>query len=262
MFTTIKAFLTTILYAPLFNLLFLLITWLPGESLALGIISLTILVRLLLLPVSAQAVRSQKEMQAIQPEVDKINEKYKDDIQERQKHLLQLYQDHNVNPYKSCLPLIIQLPILIILYRVFIKGVQHTDFALLYSFVPRPEMLNTMFLGISLEQSSLILALAAGAFQFIQTWQMNQRQKAHLPQSTKNTEEVDPSKAAQQIGSKLAYVMPLVTIFIAMRLPSALAIYWIITTIFAIVQQFIIFRTKPQVAQPHVAVSVKRPEEK
>ncbi|MCA9388946.1 membrane protein insertase YidC [Candidatus Berkelbacteria bacterium] len=262
MITSIKSFLTAILYAPLFNLLFLLIHWLPGESLALGIISLTALVRLLLLPVSAQAVRSQKETQAIQPEIDKLNEKFKDDPQEKQKQLLQLYQDHNINPFKSCLPLLIQLPILLILYRVFIKGIQHTDFSLLYSFVPQPQFLNTTLFGINLEESSLILALIAGAFQFIQTWQIQRRQKAHLPKSDKPAQEIDPTKAAQQVSNKLAYIMPVFTIFIAMTLPSALAIYWIITTVFAIAQQFVIFRTHPEVAQPHVAVSIKRPQEK
>ena len=85
----------------------------------IAIIILTILVRLILLPLTLKQEKSMKKMRDIQPELDKLKEKYKDKPQEFQKATAEIYKEHNVNPLAGCLPLLIQMPIFIALYYVF-----------------------------------------------------------------------------------------------------------------------------------------------
>lgn len=263
MIASLKALGTTLFYQPLFNLLFWFVAILPGESLGLGIIALTALVRLILLPSSAAAVKSQREMTALQPKIDEIRQQYKDKPEQMNEKLLGIYQEHKVNPLGSCLPLLIQLPILIVLYRVFLEGVHPENFDLLYSFVPVPEAINTMFLGADLQSPSLVLALIAGGLQFVQTWQLmnraqQQKDEKKLPADEQPKEGADATKAVEAFTGKITYFMPLVTVFIAMSLPSALAIYWAVTTIFSIGQQWYMIRTQPALPHKHpVTVSVR-----
>ncbi|MEK7184470.1 MAG: YidC/Oxa1 family membrane protein insertase [Patescibacteria group bacterium] len=249
--------LTTVFYQPFYNLLFFLISVLPGESLGLGIIALTFLVRLLLLPTSAQAVRAQRELQALQPEIDALRTTYKDQPEELNKKIFALYQEHKVNPLGSCLPLLIQLPILLILYRVFISGINGEHLDLLYSFVPAPEHLQTLFLGVDLHTPSILLAVLSGALQFIQTWQLMRKQPKPAAAVTDVKKEPTAEETTARISRSMAYIMPLLTIYIGTRFPAGLAIYWIVTTLFSIVQQWWLFRTKPSLVTPHVTVQIR-----
>lgn len=251
--TALKDLFTTLFYQPLYNLLFFFVSVLPGESLGLGIVALTVFVRLLLVPSSAQAVRAQRELAVLQPKVDELRAELKDKPEEMNRKLLALYQEHNVNPFGACLPLLIQLPVLLILYHVFINGIHPENFGLLYAFVPTPSALSTSFLGIELALPSLTLAVLAGALQFVQTWQLMNRR---APGATKR----DPAAAAaEQVSRRMMYVMPLITVVAAATLPSALGLYWVVTTIFAIGQQYWILRTHPEVATPHIAVQIRPP---
>lgn len=258
MLAAIGNFFHQLFYVPLFNVLVLFVAILPGDSLGLGIIAVTILVRLALLPSSAQAVRAQRELAVLQPKIDEIRAQYKDAPEELNKRLISVYQDHNVNPLGSCLPLLIQLPILYILYRVFLDGITPETLGQLYSFIPTPGTINTVLLGIDLHQSSLLLALLAGALQFIQTWQLQAKRSQTQPKPALPAGD-SASKVAAQLSSRMLYFMPLLTVFIAATLPSALAIYWIVTTLFSIGQQWWILKTQPAVATPHIAVSIKSP---
>lgn len=250
--TAIKDLFTTIFYQPLYNLLFFFVSVLPGENLGLGIIALTVLVRLLLVPSSAQAVRSQRELAVLQPKIDELREKYKDNPEELNKRMLAIYQEHNVNPFGACLPLLIQLPVLLILYRVFVNGIHPDNFAQLYAFIPAPTALSTQFLGVDLAVPSIALAALAGALQFIQTRQLMSKRPT-------STSKKDPAAAAaEQMSRRMMYVMPLITVVAASTLPSALALYWVVTTLFAIGQQWWILRTHPEVATPHVAVTIRK----
>lgn len=254
MFDSLKSLGTTLFYQPLFNLLFGFVALLPGESLGYGIIALTVFIRLLLMPSTAASVRSQREMMALQPKIDEIRAKYGDKPEELNKRLLAVYQEHKVNPFGSCLPLLIQLPVLWVLYRVFFTGIHPQNFDLLYSFVPAPESLNTMFLGVDLQNPSLAFALIAGALQFGQTWQlMRQRQqekdRRQLPKNEKLSAQDEATRAAEQMSSRMMYFMPLLTVFITATLPAALGLYWIVTTVFSIGQQWYLIRRQP--ALPH-----------
>ena len=252
-----KALLTSIFYQPLYNLLFWFVLILPGESLGLGIIALTILVRLLLMPLSAQGVRAQRELQVLQPEIDKLRTEFKDQPDELNKKIFALYQEHKVNPLGSCLPLLIQLPVLILLYRVINSGIQASHLELLYRFVPAPEHLSTIFLGINLAKPSILLAIVSGLLQFVQTWQLMRRQK---PAKTTELATTDAPKPAvdqsQKMSQMMAYLTPLLTVYIGTRFPAGLAIYWVMTTLFSIAQQWWLFR-KPSIATPHVSVQIR-----
>jgi len=222
------------LYRPLFNGLIWLYNIIPGHDLGIAIIVLTILIRLVLYPFSQKAIRSQKSMAKLQPEIQEIRKKYKDK-QEQAKATMDLYKKHKINPISGCLPILIQFPILIALYRVFFTGLDPQKLDGLYSFVARPEALNLMFLGVvDLSQRSIVLALLSGLFMFIQS-------KIIMPK--KMTQQKDGLKIggldfSSLISQQMTYFMPLITVFIAWSLPAALPLYWVVITLFGIIQQY------------------------
>ena len=230
-----------ILYQPLFNVLIFLIWLIPGHNVGWAIIILTVIVRLALLPSSLKATRQQKHMQDLQPHIQEIQTKYKDDKKKLSEELMAFYRRNKVNPLGSCLPLLIQLPILIVLYYVFINGLSTDHFSLVYNHWPRPEFIRTFFLGIDLAKpDKFILPIIAGALQFYQAWQITPKNK---PQ---------PGQEMQSMISKqMLYLMPIFTVFIAGRFPAALPLYWIITTLFSIGQQWWVFREEKIIAVFH-----------
>lgn len=233
--SSIKYFLKLILYQPLFNALIFLIWLIPGHSVAFAIIVLTIIIRLILVPSSLKASRAQVRMRNLQPEIQKIQAKYKDDKQKQSQALMEFYKTNKINPLGSCLPLLIQFPILIVLYYVFINGLDTSHFDLLYSSVPRPEFINTMFFGLDLAKPDRwILPVIAGALQYFQTRQL-------MPPAQKGTQDTQA-----MISKQMMYLMPLFTVIIAGKLPAALPLYWIITTIFGIAQQWWVIRETPK----------------
>jgi len=227
----IKSIVKTILYQPLFNVLIFLVWLIPGHNVAWAIIILTIIIRIILLPSSLNATRQQKRMRDLQPKIQELQEQFKDDKQKQSQELMKFYRANKINPLGACLPLLIQLPILIILYYVFLNGLNTDRFDLLYSFTPHPETIKTVFLGIDLSKPErFVLPVIAGILQFVQGWQI--------------TPKVQPKKGQQMqtmISKQMLYLMPVFTIFIAGKLPAALPLYWIITTAFAIVQQWWVF---------------------
>jgi YidC/Oxa1 family membrane protein insertase len=176
-------------------------------------------------------------MQAIQPEISRIRKEIKDQ-QEQGKALMALYKKEGVSPFGSCLPLLIQFPIVIVLYRVFQAGVNESHFNLLYSFTPHPEKINQFFLGVNLSKPDLwVLPILAGASQFVLSYLMAQKIKNNKIKAVKpatGTPEFDPM---QMMNKQMIYFFPLITVFFARSMPSAVAIYWIVTTVFGIFQQ-------------------------
>jgi YidC/Oxa1 family membrane protein insertase len=235
--TFIKKILKAILYRPLFNALIFLVWLVPGHYVGVAIIVLTIIIRLILLPSSLKATRAQKKMRDLQPEIQKLQAQYKDDKQKQSQELMKFYQQNKINPLGSCLPLLIQLPILLILYYVFRNGLNTARFDLLYPFMPRPEFINTSFFGLNLSQPDRwILPVIAGILQFIQGWQLTPPKQPGQQQDM-----------SVMVSKQMLYLMPVFTIFIGGRLPSALVVYWIITTLFAIGQQWWVFREKSNI---------------
>jgi YidC/Oxa1 family membrane protein insertase len=228
-------FLKVILLKPLFNALILIALIMPGQSLGWAIIILTIIIRLILVPSTNSATKAQKKMKKLQPKLQKIKEQYKDDKAAQGQKTLELYRKYKINPLGSCLPILIQLPILYILFYIFrIIGQQGHRFDLLYAWVPQPEHLNMIFLGIDLSQPDVwVLPITAGALQFISAWQMK-------PQDDKKKEP----DFATTLTRQMLFLFPLMTIWFARMFPAALPLYWATSTAFLIIQQQIILRKK------------------
>jgi len=227
-------FFNTILYNPLYNILIFLAWLVPGHSIGWAIIILTIIIRLLLWPNSIKAARAQVKMQAIQPEINRLRKEVKDQ-QEQGRALMALYKKEGVSPFGSCLPLLIQMPIIIVLYQVFRAGINESNFSLLYSFVPHPETINQYFLGVNLSKPDLwVLPILAGLTQFALSYLMQPKVALNSKENDDKPKEMDPMQMANK---QMVYFFPLITIFFARSMPAALSVYWVVTTLFGIIQQ-------------------------
>lgn len=228
-----------VLYQPLFNALVLLYEYLPGHDFGLAVIALTVGIRLIFYPLGIRAIKSQKALQELQPKIQEIQKKYKNEKEKQAKATMELYKKEKINPLSGCLPLLIQLPILIALYRVFWKGLQPEAMTHLYSFVPHPGIIDPSFFGIlNLAQPSIILALFAGITQFFQTKMMTPK----TPKAKKS--EGQMSQFSGMMQKQMLYFFPIFTVLILWKLPSAIAIYWIVTSVFSIFQQLLIFKPR------------------
>src|SRR6185369_6752793 len=164
---------TTFIYNPLYNALVILmnaahyVSWVDAGMI---VIILTIVVRLILFPISKKAARTQVIMKTVEPELAAIKAKYKDDKQAQAVHTMAFYKEKKINPFSSVLLLLIQLPIIIALYRIFYNtgfSTVHTE--LLYSWVSVPPAISTHFLGlIDVASKSWILAVLAAVSQYFQ----------------------------------------------------------------------------------------------
>ncbi len=207
----------------------MLYEYLPGHDFGIAVIALTVLIKFALYPLGAKGIKSQKSLSELQPRIKEIQLKHKDNKEEQTKAMMALYKEKKMNPFSGCLPVLIQLPILIALYRVFWKGFQPEQVALLYSFVPDPGVINAFFLGIiDLAKPNLILAVLAGIFQFFQVKMISPKTKSKKKQD---------AGFSGQMQKQMQYFMPAFTIIILFRLPSAIGLYWIVITLFTIIQQ-------------------------
>jgi YidC/Oxa1 family membrane protein insertase len=176
-------------------------------------------------------LRSQKQMQEIQPKLKEIQEKFKDDKQAQSQAMLQLYREHNYNPFSGCLPLLVQIPILLAVYRVLINGFQPETLDLLYSFVARPEAINSITMGfLDLSLKNPLLAIISGGLQFIQM------------RKTSPKRADTGSDQAAMMTRQMLYFFPIMIIVIAWNLPAGLVLYWTTTTLFSIFEQTLVFK--------------------
>ena len=223
-----------VLYKPLFNALILLYDIIPGHDLGIAIIVLTVIIRFLLYPLSQKAIKSQKSLTELQPKIKEIQKKYKDKA-EQAKATMDLYRQYKINPMSGCLPILIQLPILIALYSVFYTGLDPERLNGLYGFVVRPEVLNPMFLGaINLSERNIPLALLAGFLMFVQSKMMMSKSSPLKTQGTK----IGKTDFSSMMSHQMTYLMPIVTVFISWTLPAGLPLYWAVITLFGIIQQY------------------------
>lgn len=224
-----------VLYQPLFNGLILIYQYIPGHDFGIAVIILTIIIRLLLYPSSLQSIKSQKALSELQPKIQEIQRKYKENREKMAKEVMELYKKEKINPIAGFLPLLIQLPLLIALFLVFKSfenGFDPNEFEMLYSFVSSPTDLNPVFLGVInlANKGSLFLALLAGAAQFLQTKMLTSQAKH--PQKKSND-------FAQIMQKQMMYIFPIFTVYICWSLPSAIALYWLTTALFSVGQQHI-----------------------
>lgn len=236
---------STLFYEPLYNALIFLVGTLPGSSVGLAVITLTVLVKFALYPLSQKSVNTQAKMRSLEGELSAIKEKWKNDKERQARETMELYKKHNVNPFSGCLTVLIQLPIIIALYFVFLKGLA-PEGGVLYSFVTFPEQMNMMFLGlIDLGAKSIVLAVLAAVAQYFQT-------SLTLPKSKSPSAGSEVSFAdefSKSMNMQMRYILPVFIGFIAYTTSAAVALYWIVSSLFSIGQEFIV-RWKMKAALP------------
>ena len=227
-----------------YNLLVFFAYLIPGHYVWIAIVIITVILRLIFVRSSVTMARTQKKQKAMQGKMDAIKDKHKDDKAAQQQALMALYKEEKFNPLSSCLPSIIQIVVLIGFYGVFtgigLAGEVKTD--LIYSFVPKPEYLNTSFFGLDLTQKisdlvrgggaglwALAFPLVAGGLQLVLSLQM----KAVQPKPRPGEE----NSFANMMTGQFTFIFPLMTAYISYTLVSALSIYWVVQTAFMVAQQ-------------------------
>ena len=227
----------TLLYRPLFNALIFLYQVLPGHDFGIAVIVLTSLIRIGLSPLMLRSLKSQKVMVEVQKEIKAIQQKHKENFEKQKEEISAVYKKRQINPFDGFIFLLIQLPILIALYRVFWMGMRPEELGLLYSFVSKPETIQFQFLNIiNLSEPSLALSVVAGLMQFIQSKTISRANKTETPKGNEK-------KMTDIMSNQMLYLFPVLTVLILLRLPAAVGLYWIVTTVFSIIQQNLIFKT-------------------
>ncbi|WP_236838922.1 membrane protein insertase YidC [Caldalkalibacillus salinus] len=168
-----------------------------------SIIVVTIIIRLLTLPLMVKQLKSSKMMQALQPEMQKIREKYKTDQQKLQQETMKLFQKHNVNPLAGCLPILVQMPILIAFYHAIFR----------HELIP-----GHTFLGIELGEPFWGLAILAGI-------------------TTYGQQKMMGAQSNPQMRILMVILPVMITVF-AFYFPAALSLYWVIGNLFTITQTY------------------------
>lgn len=218
----------TIIFQPLYNTLVALTAIFPNHSLGLAIITLTIIVRLILLPLQRKALATQRKMKELEPKIAKIKQETKGDRQQESLLTMQLYKENKINPFAGIGLMIPQLIILIGLFFVLRDGatLQIKD---LYSFVTPPEVLNTIFLGTNLLVRSYIFAVLIAITQYIH---MHFTLTAPSAKRQENASFADDLQRSMYYQMK--YIMPAVLAFISLSFPAAVSLYWLTGNVFSI----------------------------
>ncbi|MBI2674027.1 MAG: membrane protein insertase YidC [Candidatus Zambryskibacteria bacterium] len=225
----------TFFFDPLYNVLALLFKILPWADAGVAVILLTILVRLIIFPLSRKAVLAQVRMAAIAPDLAQIKERYKDSAEEQAKRTLALYKEKGVNPFSGIFVIIIQIPIIFALYQIFLKF-PAIDASILYSFVAAPEHINTALLGfLDLTSKSVSLALLAAVSTFFQ-FQISAKSQTP-PKGNSFSDNLTRSMQTQ-----MKYFFPVIVFFISYNISGVIALYWLTTNLFSIGQELFIRR--------------------
>ncbi len=218
----------TLISEPLYNALVFLTGVLPGNSIGLSIIVLTVLVKIVLIPLQNRALSTQKELKKIEPELKKIKKDTVGNREEEARRVMALYKEHQVNPFAGFAVILVQIPIFIGLFLVFRDGLESLKYGL-YSFVHAPSYVNALFLGVDLGAKSIVFAVIITIAQFIHT-------KLSLPSSSPNQGE-ERSFAEdfnRSLQFQMKYIMPIVIGVVSAGLPAAVALYWLTNTLFSI----------------------------
>ncbi|HUC88871.1 MAG TPA: YidC/Oxa1 family membrane protein insertase [Candidatus Paceibacterota bacterium] len=231
----------TVFYQPIYNALIFIINTITFGDVGFAIILLTIVVKFILYPLTKKSIKSQVLMKRIEPEIKQIKKDFPNK-EEQAKKTFELYKKYGTNPFSGCLVVLLQLPVIFALYYVFYKGLS-LDTGPLYSFMHYPIYIHTNFLGlIEMHSKSIVLAVIAGVAQFIQGYLATPiKPKVEIvkeikPQETKTFQE----QLSDSMQMNVKYILPLFIVFIAYKISAAVALYWIISTVFTIIQEWYI----------------------
>ncbi|MEK4513604.1 YidC/Oxa1 family membrane protein insertase [Paenibacillus sp. FSL K6-2524] len=200
--------------------------WFNGAY-GLAILVMVLIVRTLILPLTLKQVKSSKAMQAIQPQLAKLKEQYKDNPQQQQAETMKLFQEHKVNPMAGCFPMLIQMPVFIALYNSIYNNSAIRDHSFLWLQLGEPD-------------KWFILPVIAALTTFIQTKMMS---------------NVNPN-GMQGPMKFMMFIYPVLIFFMAYQFPAALPLYWIYSNLYTIVQNFLIYRKKDPVLAINNAAAV------
>lgn len=232
MWSIIVTIYNEVFYRPLLNGLFLLTGYMPGESLGLAVIVLTILIRLVIFPLNHKMIKTQRAMKQIEPEIKRIQSEKKN-REDQAKALMELYRAHGINPLSGIFALFIQLPLLFALFYVF-RGDFAAQAPFAYSFIRLPEQVDTVFLGFfALTEPHVVMAALAGLSQFFQA-------KLAAPPSSKNksaTASDSKPDFAAMMQKQMVFMFPVLIFIFSIQMPSAVALYWTVMNLFAIVHE-------------------------
>ncbi len=235
------AFFHTVLYIPIYNLLIFLTDVIPGQDIGIAVVVATLIVKTLVMPHSFSALHTSRAVKAIEPELKKLREKYKDDKETQAKEMFALYKAYGINPLAGFLTLLIQLPIIFTLYWVFNnKSLLTVDSALLYSFVGMPDAIAPAFLGVfAIMGSSFVLAGLAGVTQLIQAWYA-------IPVPAKPEKPGTDMQAdfGRAMALQMRFLLPVFIAVAAYYTSVAIALYFITSNVVSIVQEFFVRKEK------------------
>ena len=219
-----------LVYQPILNSLTFLYH-LTGDNLGVAIILLTLVVRAVLIPFTLPSMRAAKKLAALKPQLDALKKKYGQDPKIFQQKQLEFYKSHNVNPAGGCLPYIAQFVVLIALYQVFINSLNGGDIG------------SAQFLlwDLKSKDPTYILPVLAGVLQLITSLALlpaveNEPEKR--PGTKAHKEDI--AEMATSMQQQMVFMMPIMTVVFALQFPAGLALYWVVTTAFSLVQQLVI----------------------
>ncbi len=200
----------------------------------LVILAITVLVRLALYHLTGSSIKSQRALQELQPKMSAIKKQYADDKQKQTQAIMELYKTNKVNPLTSCLPMLVQLPILIALYMVLRDGLDSKNLAdSLYSFVANPGTINQISLGFfNMAKPNYVLAVFAGLAQY---WQAKTLSRKNPPQEAGAGGKDEAMMS--MMNKQMLYFMPAMTVLIGLSLPAGLTLYWFFGTVLMALQQ-------------------------
>lgn len=227
----------SLIFNPLYNGLIGLIAVFPWMDAGIAVIIFTIIIKLILFPLSKKAIVTQVRMKELQPELNKIKELYKDNKQEQGLKTMALYKDKGMNPFSSFFLLFIQLPILYALYAVFIRsGLPVINTTLLYSFISVPTV-NMHFLGLlDISKASVLMSLIAAAAQFLQLHYSIASAPTN-PTDKKNNAAPAAADIAQNMTKQMKYIFPVMIFFISYKISAVIALYWTVSSLFTLGQE-------------------------
>lgn len=248
---TITKIFRTFITRPFLNFLIFIASLLPGYSLGAAIIILTIIVKLLLFFPTQHALEGQKRMQAVQPKLEEVKRKFKDDPQRFHQETMKIWKEYKVNPLQSCLPMLIQFPILIGLFFVIRDGsVLELSRHLIYEpYQDLPWTFGTNFLGLDLLKPNIyFMPPLLVALQFTQmklSFAISKRKKEKekvIDVGKKKEKKKEPASQQEMQQKMMLYGLPLLIGVFAIQFPAAVSLYWGISTVFAIGQQLVVNR--------------------
>lgn len=243
----------TIFYQPVFNIFIFLYNLTPGKNLAITIVVFALLIKILLYSLTKKQLQSQKEMQEIQPKINELKLKHKDNKEELGRATLALYKEHQINPFSSCLPVLIQLPFLFAIFKVLREGLSGNGLNFIYSFIERPAAINTVVLpGLDLAQHPFVIGLNPLKFEIMsilgflivllsalsQYWQMRMM---FVKKNESNLQNNEAEDMAATMNKQMMYLLPVMMFVIGGTFPIGLSLYWLIITLLSILQQKMIF---------------------